>query len=83
MDLLQTIAPPNVMDWPRWARRAFVITAPLSVPLWIAWFSTFLAGAVLFGLAMMLVVLAAYAITPIVWPVIWLCETVSDLWRRA
>ena len=42
---------PNGGYWPRWCRRAYLLTLPVSAPLWVlvvaAWFLCFLLGQVL------------------------------------
>jgi hypothetical protein len=41
----------RVTAWPRWARRLFVVTAPVSIPLWIIlWPTLFVLKLILFVL---------------------------------
>lgn len=69
--------PPNVMDWPTWARRAFVLTLPVSLPLWLAWWvALFLAmGAFVFGVLALSI--AFYASLPFAWAFI----TIREIWE--
>lgn len=76
------IEPPNVTEWPLWARRAFVLTLPLSGVIWLTWLAAYLAGWVVIGLGAMILIAGAWAVTPIVAPLLWLYDTARDLWHR-
>jgi hypothetical protein len=70
--------PPNVADWPTWARRAFVLTLPVSVPLWLAWCAAFLIAFATFAVGILILGLIFYAITPFAWAFLSLRELWSD-----
>lgn len=67
-------------DWPLWARRAFVMTLPISGPALAAvWM---LCGAVLAAICagVAICVALAWIVTPIVTPIIWIWDACCDLW---
>ena len=77
---LSDLAPPNVAEWPLWARRAFVLTFPVSGPIWAAWFLLLMAGVVLFSAGVMALVALAWIVTPLAAPLIWAWEAACTLW---
>ena len=73
--------PPNVMDWPTWGRRAFVLTLPVSAPLWLAWCAAFFVGFVALTVGVAMLGLAAFVLMIIASPFLWAFQTVRELWE--
>ena len=69
-------------SWPLPWRRAFVLTLPVSGPIWLIAWASWLFGAVLFGLATISMIALAWIITPIITPVFWLANEVRHLWAN-
>lgn len=67
-------------QWPLWWRRAFVLTLPVSGPMfvlvWLLWGLgwVFLGSIIMFGLAI------CWILTPVVVPIFWLWDQVELLW---
>lgn len=68
-------------DWPLWARRAFVLTLPVSWPLLMAAWVLASVGLGIAVLSAAAIVILTWIATPVVLPVIWLWDTCCDLWN--
>jgi hypothetical protein len=72
--------PPSPREWSVRARRAFVLTLPLSGPCFIAWFALWVCWAVLAMVVLMFLLAAAWAVSPLFAFGFWLSDFVGDLW---
>lgn len=69
--------PPNVMDWPTWARRAFLLTLPASLSLWLAWWAAFIVALWAFAVGAFVLFIVCCAAAPFAWAVI----TIREIWE--
>jgi hypothetical protein len=77
---VEALLPSTPAEWPRWARRAFLLAAPVAVPLWLLWWAAWVFGIVAFGVVAALVYVAVWALAPVV-AIMWsLGTTIGDLW---
>ncbi len=72
--------PPNPREWSVTARRAFVLTLPVSGPCFIAWFAIWVGWAVVAMVALMVLLAAAWAVSPLFAIGFWIADFVGDLW---
>jgi hypothetical protein len=70
-------------DWPIWARRAFVLTLPISGPLLMAAWALVGVGMGIAVLAAAAVVILTWIGTPVALPIIWLWNACCDLWNAS
>jgi len=73
--------PPNPFDWPQWARRAFLLTIPISGALWVLWWVAIVAGIFVVAAAAALFIVLAHVVAPFVAVGCWVWEKASELWN--
>lgn len=79
--LIEKTTPPNVYAWPTWARRTFLITIPISGPLWLLWCIVFSAVIIALGVIGMYAYLLSWIVVPVVAVFVWLWERAYELWH--
>lgn len=74
--------PPRLGDCPLWARRAFVLTLPVSLPVYVLWWVVWAAWVCLLAVLALAARLAACVLLPIAWCVVWAFVTLVGLWAK-
>jgi hypothetical protein len=70
-------------NWPRATRRAFVLTLPVSIPLWLTWCALVFVLTVACGLTAVAGVMIFSAVCGVVvLPAIWTIDAIGKLWSR-
>lgn len=76
------LMPPRLGDCPLWARRAFVLTLPVSLPAYALWWVVWAAWFSLLSVSALAACLAACVLLPIAGCVVWAFVTLMDLWME-
>ena len=78
-NFLAFLLPPSIHDKPVWVRRTFVLTLPISGPLWLLWG---ISGVLIFGFGSAVAYALLYVIALIAAPCMWAADQISDLWTQ-
>lgn len=74
--------PPNVSEWPLRARRAFVLTLPLSGALWLSWAAAYAAWLFIWITVLCLLIGTVFVLSPFVFIGRGAWEFVGGLWSE-
>lgn len=78
---IERFIPPDPMEWPRWTRRVFLLTLPVSGPVLVSWWLAFLVALAVIGLGCLLWAAVRWVLSQLLGGFVWMARAVEALWN--